>query len=278
MPSWRRTRCLAEYAFSLEGDDADLAGLADSLFSAAPEAPAGAVPQAFRLVRRSGTVVLLEDGRAVCRAPDLQGLFLQVEWHLTRAVMAALGRYLQLHGAAVVLPSGAVLAVGPPESGKTSLALGMALGGGRLAGDEVALVGPSGLRVTPFPRDLIVHDGTRALFPGRLAAPAVPAWKVFPGYVHAAPGELGLRTARRPAAIRRLVFPVRGGQGGAACRPVGPAEAARRLLEQVFSLPGQGARGVEIVGRLAEECAPVEVPCDDAATAARLLLDLAARG
>lgn len=278
MSPWRLTRRLASYAFALRAEDAELAQVADSLFSAAA-APPDAVPGAcFTLTRRGGGGVLLDAARPACAADDLAGLFAAAEWHLTRCAMQALTGYLQVHAATVVVDGGAILAAGPPESGKTSLALGLAVAGGALAGDEVALLDPQSARVTPFPRDLIVHDGTARLYAGRLPCIRVPAWKTFPGYVHAAPHELGLRTAQGPALVRRLVFPVRRPSGTTQCRPLGPAEAARRLLEQVFSLPQPGAAGLEMIGRLAEECAPLEVSFCDADAAARDLLCLPANG
>ena len=124
------------------------------------------LPQAhFELENRSGRFAMVQDGVDLCTSDDLPTFFSQVEWGLTEAAMAGLGHYLQIHAAAAVSAGAAILIVGPPDSGKTSLVIGFAQLGARPLTDEIALIDPATLRVHAFPRDFIVHQGTQSEFP-----------------------------------------------------------------------------------------------------------------
>jgi len=49
------------------------------------------------------------------------------------------------------------------------LLIGLAASGALAYTDEIALIAEGDLRVLPFPRDVIVHQGTKRLFPESVA-------------------------------------------------------------------------------------------------------------
>jgi len=267
MPRWRFLYRIADYDFAVEGDDPRLRNLAGSLYRAAHR-DEGSPRTRFILERRGPRFILLQDGEKVCAASCLPAFFQEVEWALTEAAMAALGHFFQIHAGVVVHRGRACLLVGRPDAGKTSLVLGLAARGGAIFTDEVALVEPRSLQVNPFPRDLIVHRGTQQLFSERIETTAPPPWKIFADYRYLSPADLAFQESDQPATSGRLVFPVLRPGIGVSHRPLGQAEAARRLLEQSFDLAGWGAEGMDLVGRLVEACPASEVVFGDARSAA----------
>jgi len=262
-----RTFQVADYRFGVEGEDPQLEALADSLYRTAQK-QVDDPPERFRLARCGGQFQLLRGGAQVCAATRLSALFQQVEWTLTEAIMRGLEGFFQFHAAVAVFAGRATLVAGPPDAGKTSLVLGLASVGGAVFTDEVALIDASEFRVIPFPRDLIVHCGTRRLFPAWMEKVDSPPWKTFAGYRYLSTCELGLAAPAGTAIPERLLFPVLRPGTEPVCRPLGQAEAARRLLEQAFNLSGRGDLGIDLVGRLVETCPAVELSFGDARRAA----------
>jgi hypothetical protein len=193
-----------------------------------------------------------------------------VEWVLTEACLSGLGSFLQFHAGVIGLRDQAWLLAGPPESGKTSLVLGLFAAGAIVLTDEVALLAPRTRCVVPFPRDLIVRRGTLRRFGGALPT-AEPSWKGFADQRYLCPADLN-PVALTPLPVTHLVFPRLTSGRSSTRRHLGQAEAARRLLDQALNLDRWGARGVEAVATLVERAPAVEVTFADSRAAARSLL------
>jgi hypothetical protein len=193
-----------------------------------------------------------------------------VEWALTEACLAGLGSFLQVHAGVVAHRGQGWLLAGPPECGKTSLVLGLVAAGATVLTDEIALIDPDVLHLTPFPRDLIVRRGTERRFAGILPGP-VPTFKRFPEHCYLCPADLG-PPAVGPLPLTRLIFPRLAPARSPGRRPLGQAEAARRLLDQALNLDRWGGRGVEAVAAMVERCPALEVVFADGRLAARSLL------
>lgn len=170
----------------------------------------------------------------LCSCEDLPTFFSQVEWNLTEAAMAGLGHYLQIHAAAAVSAGAALLMIGPPDSGKTTLVIGFASLGAHLLTDEIALIEPATLRVHPFPHNFIVHRGTAEEFPeaGKYSLP----FARFDGYSFVPPAELSPLPMPAPTEATTLLFPEFQKGCEPQCSPLSQAAAAERILEQSFNL------------------------------------------
>lgn len=273
MVGWSFALQIADYAFALEGEDTELERLARTLFSGAETDDRGGASERFTL-RRSGDSFLLSKGEdEVCRTTSLSAFFQEAEWALTRSAMSGLNHFFQIHAGGVIRNGKGELLVGFPDSGKTSLVLGLAAAGAAVLSDEVALIDGQTVSVAPFPCDLIVHRATQQLFAERISRLGSPPWKIFPEYRYISPVELDLSVPAEPVPLSRLIFPVLKPGAVFAHRPLGAAETARRLLEQAFNLGCWGEDGVELIGRLTEEVTAVEVCFADARTAAKWLVE-----
>ena len=226
----------------------------------------------FCLSRSDDHFLILCDGEEICRQSALPQFFQDVEWTVTAEAMARLGRFLQLHGGAVQTGAGdAVLIVGGHGAGKTTLTVALAQRGATILTDEVALVDPQCLEMTPFRRDLILHAGTQALFPELMQNADTQTFKTFEEYRYVSPLNLGGESTGALAGSRLIVFPRRCADAAASWKPLGSSEVALRLLEQAFNLGGFADGGIEVVARMAERCTVGELVYGDPREAAEVL-------
>lgn len=257
---WRFLRRIADYTFAIEGDDALLREVAAELYSGAP-AEGGRPQTRFVCQRLEGGFALRRRGALLAWGQTLAAFFQEAEWALTHEALLRLGSFFQVHAGAAARQGRAQLLVGPPESGKTSLTLALALRGWSLLGDEIALVDAPSLRVWACRRDLILRPGTRALLRPEMAQ--VPDFKWAEGNCYFSPRLVG-PPLEEPAELAGLVFPVLRLGAGVEWGRLGRAEAARRLLEQAMNLGDWAAVGMELVGRLVERYPAVELVFGDA--------------
>ncbi|MDA0334413.1 MAG: hypothetical protein O2782_04535 [bacterium] len=229
--------------------DADLQAVGENLFA---DAPMGNPGGHCLVLRRTADGYLVDSAGVAgpaCRTPG--EVFQDAEMTITEVALDSLRhRYLPVHGAAVAHQGVALLIIGAHDAGKTSLGCALACSGASLLSDEVAPVDPVDLIVSPFPRDLILHEGTcRSL--GRL--PPSPGFKCFDGYRYLPPSAVG--TGPPPAAVPvgGLLFPVRESGAQPVLRPQNPARSAQVLLQQFFDLEGLGGeRAIDCVSRLVQ--------------------------
>ena len=272
MGRWQFHYRIADCAIVLQGTDSRLEALAASLYEGARCEQAGLqIHACFDLDVHAGSFMLKCAEGEIVAADSLNKFFQLVEWQLTETFMRGLKSFYQLHAAVAVCKGRALILCGPSEAGKTSLLIGWAASGALAYTDEIALIAEGDLQVLPFPRDLIVHQGTQRLFPEWVAD--LPTWKDFDAYRFVSPIVFGGHSSQAPVPCRALLFPVRKSGAGAVLHPLGQAEAASRLLQQSFSLWDWGEAAVEMVGRLVESCPANEIVFADAREAAALLLD-----
>jgi hypothetical protein len=244
----RRLLRLVDVDIELTWNDPELQVVGESLYSAAAEGASGGIELSLRRTA-SGYVLHSADGDAP-EHRTLGALFQDAEMAITEAALDSIRhRYLPVHAAVVAHNGTGLLVIGAHDAGKTSLACALARSGADLLSDEVGPVRPTDLSVFPFPRDLILHAGTRRSLGG---LPPSPGFKCFDGYRYLPPTTLRSRPSPRAVPVRGLLFPARSAGAQTALTPRGPAESARVLLQQCFDLSGLGGQSVvDCTSRLA---------------------------
>ncbi len=179
------------------------------------------------------------------------------EWGMNWCVGNYAHQYLLVHAAVVEKGGEAAILPAPPGSGKSTLCAALINRGWRLLSDELALISPKTLELTPIPRPVslknesidiirdyvadacfgpIVRDTSKGTV-SHLRAPTEsvrdwkvltrPAWIIFPRYVASAPAVL-------------------------APRPKG--RSLMEIADQSFNYNVLGEEGFDILRRLVDSC------------------------
>lgn len=143
-----------------------------------------------------------------------------LEWSMNWCISTQAHHYMLLHAAVIERHGFAAILPAPPGSGKSTLCAGLIHRGWRLLSDEVALISPSALTITPLARPVslknasiqvirsfepsaVINRETRETTKGtvthmlvpkhhlaRIRETAQPGWVIFPKYVAGAPALL----------------------------------------------------------------------------------------
>lgn len=238
----------AEVAVSWTGEDA--AGIAAFLFNGLPAARADAAPVSridARPGAARGSFSLRRDGTPLWDGDDL-GALAEIWLGMASHDLAFHSRGgLLLHAAALATPAGGVLLPGNAGSGKTTLALWLALRGAGLRTDELVFAPDGAPEVVPCPRPLNLKRASLPALAG-LFDPAAVGEAVVEG-------PLGFLVARAalspgepegPLPASLAVFPrYDAGATEASLLPLTPGEAAVALMEcnvNARNLPGHGLK------------------------------------
>ena len=147
-----------------------------------------------------------------------------LEWAMNWCISSQAHQYLILHAAVIEREGLAAILPAPPGSGKSTLCAGLISRGWRLLSDELTLISPADLSITPLCRPVslknqslsvigafepsatfsaVTHDTAKGAVShmkvptphlARVAEPAKPAWIVFPKYVAGSPPTLTPRS------------------------------------------------------------------------------------
>jgi hypothetical protein len=258
---------LAGRSIAISYDSAELFSSIGGSFShlAAP----GSVPQAaYRLGADQRFVLISKDcGRAgvvekALAAVKFKGLLLE-------DILASAGQLFALHSACLAKGNSALLLLGPPGAGKTTLALALAAQGYELGSDDVTLVFELG-RVCGVPLASGVKQGAWAL---------LPAGTLDELPVHQRPDGQNMRfvpppncPAQSPLAVSTVIRVRRSSDGDPVLMPIAPKEALAELLAESRSPSGDcSIQSFRALAELARGAQCFELHYSDANEAARLI-------
>jgi len=221
--------------------DADLGRFLQAFLAAFP--PAAAARTHLDVVEVDGRWAAYEDGARTVSAPSAAAMARSLVWQLNRLALAAPTGDVFVHAAVASLGDGAVVMPGRSGAGKTTLVAALALAGWRYLSDEVAVLGPDGAQVRPYPRPLALEAGSWDLVPD-----AVDRWPAgVPAMVTdlrlVLPASLGTACDPATAVPRAMVFPEVTAGAAAHLEHLTRAEALERLLPLTFNLSALGGAG-----------------------------------
>ncbi|NIP58871.1 MAG: hypothetical protein GWM92_03445, partial [Gemmatimonadetes bacterium] len=265
---------LGEGRLAIRVPDADLAAAVAGLFPDYHREGAVEDGPAVRLEARR-----TRDGYGLRGDPPLLGgegevtvgtrieLLTWIEAALARGLLRLRSGLTHLHAAGASLSGGGVLALGPADAGKSSLALAWSARGRPLLGDDVVLLEAEGVAL-PF-RRLLRVDPERLLEHG-VDPRTTPHWSDAYDRAWFDPRRAGgwCDAAVRPSLVvfldRRRDAPVR-------IEEVEPAEALALTLSGVLSTGASPAASVDPIRRLLEGARAVRARYGASARAAALL-------
>jgi len=244
----------------------------------APLRVTGPAAHWYSLVTRSaGRVDVRLDDTTVASLPDAQSAAAWLLWDLNRAVVDASSEHLLFHAGGVQAGDSGVLLPAPSGSGKTTLVAALVQAGLGYLSDEVIALTGSGAQLLPYSKPLTLKAGTFELLRG-----------LQPAFEPAPTGLVGDEWHLRPTDIRADA-------GGGPCRPkvivcpryvpgavttlrrLEPTEAFLAIMVNTVNLKSHGARGVQLLADLVEQCDTYQLEMSDLREARRIVLGLLPR-
>lgn len=179
-----------------------------------------------------------------------------LEWGLNWCVTAHCVKYLALHAAVVELNGRAMILPAPPGSGKSTLCAGLINRGWRLLSDELALIDPESVSLTPIPRPVSLKNDSidiiKSFAPDAVFSPVVR--ETIKGRVaHMRPHADAVGRSNEFARPGWVVLPHYVAGQLPRLDPMPKAEALLRMAENSFNYATHGRCGFETLAEVVDK-------------------------
>ena len=214
-----------------------------------------ALPGSLRRWFRPNAYFFL-DGSSPFNPLPADQAFPLLEWGLNWCVTAHCVKYLALHAAVVERHGRAMILPAPPGSGKSTLCAGLINRGWRLLSDELALIDPASVMLTPIPRPVSLKNNSidiiKSFAPDAVFSPVVH--ETVKGRVaHMRPLAEAVDRSNEPARPGWVVLPQYVAGQAARLDPMPKAEALLRMAENAFNYATHGQRGFEVLAEVVDQ-------------------------
>lgn len=182
--------------------------------------------------------------------------YAMLEWGMNWTVATQEFSQVIVHAGVLAFGDQAIMFPAPPGSGKSTLTLWLAFHQWRLLSDEMALLEPNSLQVTPFVRPICLKNQSITLakqwFPDAIMSDLT--YNTHKGTVaHVSPPEQSWQAATRPATLRAIVFPKYVADSPLTIYKLNQAQAFAELAANAFNMSMLGTLGFESALHLVEQ-------------------------
>ncbi len=191
-------------------------------------------------------VQFLFDGFAPFKPLPVDQAHAMFEWGLNWCIGNLDHSHLILHAAVLERAGHALILPGEPGAGKSTLTAALCQQGFRLLSDEMCLIDPASLTVTPVPRPVSLKNASIPLIQARYPAAVFsePARDTLKGTVaHMQAPRDAVQRAGQRARAGLIVFPRYRAGSATLWQPVERPVAALRCIEQSFNYSLLGSLG-----------------------------------
>ena len=164
--------------------------------------------------------------------------FAMFEWGLNWCIATIAHQFLIVHAAVVAKEDKALLLPGEPGAGKSTLCAALVSRGWRLLSDEMALINPHNLQITPVPRPIGLKNASIDImqrFDARAVIGPRVADTVKGTVAHLRPPDDSIRRADTDARPVGIVFPLYSTGSATRLEAVSRGKALLRIVEQSFN-------------------------------------------
>lgn len=185
-----------------------------------------------------------------------------LEWGMNWTIAAHEVQNVIIHSAVLAKGDKAILFPAPPGSGKSTITAYLAFNGWRLLSDEMALINPNTLEVTPFVRPICLKnqsiDLARNWFPE--AHFSTIAKDTHKGdVIHLSPPEFSWEQSTVPAKIVGVVFPKYMPNNDLTIYQLSKLEAFAELANNAFNYGVAGKTGFETLTKVIDQSSCFEI-------------------
>lgn len=209
-------------------------------------------PRGLRRWLRRQAIFFFDDITPFKPLPEDQA-FPMFEWGLNWCIATTSHQYVIVHAAMVAKNNHAIMLPGEPGAGKSTLCAALVSRGWRLLSDEMALIDPDHLRVTPVPRPIGLKNDSidiiRQFDSKAVIGPSVS--DTAKGTVaHLCPPDDSIAVADKDAAVTCIIFPTYSADTATRFGAVSRTTALSRIAEQSFNYHILGAVAFRTLERL----------------------------
>ncbi len=197
------------------------------------------------------------DGFAPFKPLPEDQAFAMFEWGLNWCIATTAHQYLIVHAAVVAKNGQAVILPGEPGAGKSTLCAALVSRGWRLLSDEMAMIDPGGLSITPVPRPIGLKNESIAIMKNYADGVQIgpPVTDTAKGTVaHMRPPAESVAHADSDAQPEHIIFPAYSAGADTQLERIEKAHGLTRIAEQSFNYHILGREGFETLTRLVSRC------------------------
>ena len=197
------------------------------------------------------------------------------EWGLNCCISRNSHHYLTLHGAVVERGGAALVILGDSGAGKSTLCAGLVADGWRLLTDELALIDPLSLELSPIVRPISLKNKSIEIVRERWprAVLGLECLSRRKGrIVHLKPPRDSVLRVQQTARARKILFvDFQAGTPGFELKQIDRAVSHLRVARQSFNYGLLGERGFDAMSRLLDEAECFDFRYGDLSTALEAL-------
>ncbi len=202
-------------------------------------------------------VTFLLDEYAPFKPLSYEHAFAMFEWGLNWCIATTAHHYLIIHAAVLEKGGRAIIMPGTPGAGKSTLCAAMSLSGWRLLSDEMALLDPVKLEITPVPRPVGLKNQSIQIISAFSADAKIgpAANDTAKGTVaHLQPTSHSIQQADVKSRPQAIVFPKYTPNSDTCLRGKAKSHALLEIQENAFNTHVLGRKGFDAAKSLVSRC------------------------
>lgn len=224
--------------------------------------------------------LLAKHGNIVYKTPDwLNLLFRLQEYFLNDFIKSTRDQYYLVHSAVLVKKGRAVVFPGISKSGKSTITIALLKEGFKYLSDEVAAIDLKTLRVTGFPRAIVIREKTLPLFPSLKPEINYLSYKLLSSEkvrrIHyGIPSEKNLASMNKSYPISAIVFPEYNQKGNTFIEIKPPSVAMYDIMQCSLNQRRLEEKGFITAARLLRQTKFYSLQTKDLVKACEIINDL----